>query len=147
MSSGFQKHILVVDDDPAVRSMLKRVLADEGYGVTCASNQNEALRNADATPPDLVLLDLSLREKNGWEVFQHLSKIKPLIPVVIITGKANQLFTALAAGAGALLEKPLHFPKLLQTIRKLLAESIDIRAARLAGKCSDFHYLPAWHNT
>lgn len=147
MSTEVQKRILIVDDDSSVRSMLMRVLADEGYGVLAAADGREALHTAHAAPPDLVLLDVSLRGKNGWEVFQRLTKVKPLLPIVIITGKANQLFTAVSAGAGALLEKPLQFPKLLQTVRKLLAEPAEARLARLAGKLADFHYLPAWHNT
>jgi two-component system nitrogen regulation response regulator NtrX len=147
MNTEARKNILVVDDDPAVRSLLTRVLADEGYGVVCAPDGPGAVRSANAAAPDLVLLDLSLREKNGWEVFQRLKNIKPLVPVVIVTGMANQLFTALSAGAGGLLEKPLHFPKLLQTVRTLLSEPADARLARLKGKLADFHYLPAWHNT
>jgi two-component system response regulator MprA len=132
-----------VDDDLAVRRMLSRVLASEGFGVVAAADGAEALNTANATPPDLVLLDLNLKENSGWEIFQRLSKIKPLIPVIIITGKANQLFTALSAGAAALLEKPLYPPKLLQTIRSLLAESVEVRLARLSGKLADFHYSPA----
>jgi len=147
MSTETRKNILVVDDDPAVRSMLTRVLSTEGYEVVAAPDACAALRSAETAEPDLVLLDLSLGGKSGWDVFERLTKLKPLVPVVIITGMANQLFTALAAGAGGLLEKPLHFPKLLQTVRKLLAESIDTRAARLAGKLADFHYLPTWRRT
>ena len=58
----------------------------------------------------------------------------PSLPVVVITARPNQLFTALAAGVGALVEKPLHIPKLLQTISRLLRESVEPRLARLAGK-------------
>ena len=144
MKAKSQRRILVVDDDAAVRKMLSRVLAEEGYGVFCASDGADAVQSAAAAAPDLVLLDLSLREKSGWEVFQRLTRIKPLVPVIIITGKANQLFTALSAGAGALLEKPLHFPRLLETVRSLLAETVETRLARMTGKLADFHYLPAY---
>lgn len=147
MITEVRQNILVVDDDPRIRTMLNRVLSEEGYGVICAADGNEALQSAQSAPPDLVLLDIPITEKNGWEVFERLTKIRPLLPVVIITGKANQLFTALSAGAGALLEKPLHCPKLLQTVRKLLAESVEMRLARMRGKLADFHYLPAWHNS
>jgi DNA-binding response OmpR family regulator len=67
--------------------------------------------------------------------------------VVVITARPNQLFTALAAGVGALLEKPLHIPKMLQTISRLLRESVETRLARVAGKVAQFHYLPAWPET
>ena len=65
-----------------------------------------------------------------------------MIPVIIITARSNQLFTALASGVGALLEKPLDFPNLLQAIANLLAESEEQRLARMAGKPAEFHYLP-----
>jgi hypothetical protein len=64
--------------------------------------------------------------------------------VVVITTRPNQLFTALAAGVAALLEKPLAIPKMLQTISRLLCVSVETRLARMAGKVAQFHYLPAW---
>jgi DNA-binding NtrC family response regulator len=81
--------------------------------------------------------------KNGWDTFEHLTREHPLIPVIIATARANQLFMALNAGAGALLEKPMDIPTLLRTIRRLLAESAEQRLARLAGRETDFHYRPA----
>lgn len=80
---------------------------------------------------------------NGWDVFGRLTRKWPTLPVVVITARPNQLFTALAAGVGALVEKPLHIPKLVQTVSRLLQESVDIRLARVAGKAARFHYLPA----
>ena len=143
MSKRSKKHILVVDDDPAIRIMFWRILTGEGYGVTCPAGGNEAVTTAEVEPPDLVLLDVSLPDKTGWDIFERLVKIKPLLPVVIITGKANQLFTALSAGAGALFEKPLQLPKLLHAVNQLLAESVENQLARRQGKATEFHYLPA----
>jgi hypothetical protein len=62
--------------------------------------------------------------------------------VIIITARPNQLFPALAAGAGALMEKPLDLPKLLRTMRDLMAEPAEARLARTAGGRAEFHYLP-----
>jgi DNA-binding response OmpR family regulator len=81
--------------------------------------------------------------KNGWDTFQQLTFEHPLIPIIIVTARPNQLFTALGAGAGALLEKPMDIPTLLRTIIKLLAESSEQRLARLAGKETEFHYKSA----
>jgi DNA-binding response OmpR family regulator len=81
---------------------------------------------------------------NGWDVFGRLTRKWPSLPVVVITARPNQLFTALAAGVGALVEKPFHIPKLVQTVSRLLRESADIRLARVAGKVAQFQYLPAW---
>ena len=142
-----QKEILVVDDDPSVRTMLARVLAEEGYRVRSAANGAAALKVANTAPPDLVLLDVKLPEENGWDIFGRLTRKWPLLPVVVITDRPNQLFTALAVGGGALLEKPLHIPKMLQTISRLLRESVETRLARMAGKAAHFDYLPAWPET
>jgi len=135
------KTILLVDDDSAVRRMLSRLLTEEHYHVITATNGLEALDLAEGTV-DLVLLDLNLPLKDGWTTFERLATRNPFLPVVIITARSNQIFPALASGAGALMEKPLDLPSLLQTIRDLLAESAETRLARAAGKSASFRYLP-----
>ncbi len=137
-----KKWILLVDDDPSVREMLTRVLAGEGYGVRAAANGAEALDVVAASHCDLVLLDLNMPVKNGWDTFERLTAENPLMPVIIITARANQLFAALASGVGALLEKPLDFPRLLLTIANLLAEPPESRLARMTGRPAEFHYVP-----
>ena len=138
-----KNRILVVDDDPSVREMLTRVLVGEGYLVWAAADGTAALEIAAATKVDLVLLDLNMPGKSGWDTFERLTAENPLLAVIIITARSNQLFTALGAGVGALLEKPLDFPKLLQTIRRLLAEPAESRLARMAGSPADFHHVHA----
>src|SRR6266567_2159465 len=94
------KTILLVDDDSAVRRMLSRLLTEEHYTVVTATNGQEALDLAQTAPVDLVLLDLNLPMKDGWETFERLSTRDPFLPVVIITARSNQIFPALASGAG-----------------------------------------------
>lgn len=137
------RRILLVDDDPTVRDSLKDVLVAEGYVVIPAQNGQQALDLANQNPVDLVLLDLNMPVKNGWETFEQFTREHPLIPIVIATARPNQLFTALSAGAGALLEKPLDILTLLRTMEKLLAETGEQRRARLVGKHTEFHYKPA----
>jgi DNA-binding response OmpR family regulator len=137
-----KNRLLVVDDDASVRELLARVLQGEGYSVQTAVNGTEALDIAAAAPLDLVLLDLTMPGRNGWDTFAKLRTENPLLAVIIITARPNQFFTAVGAGVGALLEKPLDFPKLLETVSSLLAESAESRLARVAGKSAEFHYLP-----
>ena len=143
MNEFKDKKLLLVDDDPAVRESLAHVLTSEGYAVLTASNGVEALEVTTQHPVDLVLLDLNLPKKNGWDTFELMIKQNPQLPVIIITARPNQLFPALASGAGALMEKPLDFPKLLQTIHDLLSEPVAARVARLVGKPAEFHYMPS----
>ena len=142
MPAAGKKKILLVDDDSAIRKILLRLLSEEGYSVLPAANGVEALEFASVAKFDLVLLDLNMPQKNGWETFEQLALQDPLLPVIVITARPNQLFPALASGVGALLEKPLDFVRLLETIHCLLKEPTEVRLARLAGKPSGFSYVP-----
>lgn len=137
------RRILLADDDPGVRQSLAEVLQGEGFSVRLAQNGEEALDLASQGEFDLVLLDLNMPVKNGWDTFERLTSRSPLVPIIIITARPNQLFTALNAGVGALLEKPLEMPMLLKTINTLLAESAETRLARLTGQAAGFFYRPS----
>ena len=137
-----QPRILLVDDDPAIRQILLRLLVDEDYQVQTAANGGEAIEMAQATKFDLVLLDLNMPVKNGWDTFEQLSANNPLLPVILITARPNQLFSAMASGVGALLEKPLNFVDLFATIQSLLNEPAETRLARMAGRTAAFRYIP-----
>ena len=135
-----RRRILLVDDDPGVRSSLGAVLCQEGYLVLPARDGQEAIALAEVTDVDLVLLDLNMPGRGGWDTFEQLSREHPLVPVIIATAKPNQLFTALGAGVGALLEKPVEIPVLLSTIARLLAEPREEQLKRLAGKPAEFSF-------
>lgn len=137
-----KEKILLVDDEPAIRQMLSRLLAGEGYDVLPVTSGAEALEFAAHTDFDLVLLDLNMPGMDGWDTYEKLIARKPLLPVIVITARPNQRFTALAAGIGALMEKPLDLQKLFSTIRNLLDEPEDKRIARMAGRPTEFHYVP-----
>jgi CheY-like chemotaxis protein len=145
-SQESKEKILLVDDEPAIRQMLTRLLAGEGYHVLPATNGSEALEFAGHAEFDLVLLDLNMPGMDGWDTFEQLTAKHPLLPIIVITARPNQRFTALAAGIGALMEKPLDLQKLLLTIRGLLDEPDDVRIARMAGRPSEFHYVPPTMN-
>ncbi len=132
--------VLLVDDDATVRDSLRELLESEGFQVITASEGEQAVKLAGKAVIDLVLLDLNLLVQDGWDVFEALGNALPLVPILIITARPNQLFTALAAGAGALLEKPVDIPVLLATMAELLAENSDQKRARLAGRVTPFRY-------
>jgi two-component system, cell cycle response regulator DivK len=145
-SSCARGNILLVDDDPTVRDSLNDVLLGEGYRVIPAENGRQAVDLATQLPLDLALLDLNMPVMNGWDTFELLTAEHPSMPIIIITARPNQLFMALNAGAGALLEKPMDIPTLLRTIEKLLTETAEERLARLIGKNTEFAYKPATAN-
>ena len=81
---------------------------------------------------DLVLLDLNVPVKGGWDVFERITALNPLLPIIIITARSEQYELAATAGASALMEKPFSLPQLLGTITKLLNEPVAQRLHRIA---------------
>ncbi len=138
-----KQRVLVVDDDAAVRGAMKRVLETAGYEVGLAQDGEQAIAQFLPEHTDLLLLDLNLPSRGGWDVFERLTTRYPLVPVIIITGMPDQYPTAVAAGVSALLEKPIEPSALLQTIRKVLAEQGETRLNRMCGYQTDTLLVPA----
>lgn len=129
-----KKHILLVDDDAAVRESLAGVLESANYHVVLAESADQALEGFATHPPDLVLLDLNMPDKDGWATFADMEERQPLLPVIVITARTNQYQRAVGAGIDALMEKPLDLPLLLQAIENLLREAPQERLARLVAR-------------
>jgi CheY-like chemotaxis protein len=137
------RRVLIADDDPSVRQMLGRLLESEHYTVVGARTGREAIAMFRAAAPDLVLLDLNMPGKDGWEAFHMMDAINPMIPVIIITARPSQYEQATRMGADALMEKPLDLALLLETIGKFLAESQTERRERITNR--DFGTLNLTH--
>ena len=136
-----KKCVLIVDDDAAVRQSVSKVLKGAGYAVAAASDGEDAVVQFVPGQIDLVLLDLNLPLRSGWDVFERVTTRYPFVPVIIITGMCNQYGTALAAGASALMEKPIDAPVLLKTMEELLTEPVEARLRRMCGYREDTRYL------
>jgi DNA-binding NtrC family response regulator len=80
------RKVLVVDDDPAVRKSIDRVLTGKGYAVITAENGEEAMRKLNEEKYDLVYTDIRMPGMSGLEVAEQVKARKPWTPVVIITG-------------------------------------------------------------
>jgi DNA-binding response OmpR family regulator len=134
--------VLIVDDDAPVRDAIGSVLQNAGYEVLQAGDGKQALTQFDSKQIDLVLLDLGLPDRSGWDTFEGLTNRNPTLPIIIITGQARQSEMAVAAGVGALMEKPLDAGQLLQTMHELLIETEEDRLRRLCGYSRDVRYIP-----
>jgi DNA-binding response OmpR family regulator len=128
-----KKRIMVLDDDDQIRRSLLKLLQTEGYEVVLAAEGVEGLEKLEHQDVDLLLLDLNLPNKSGWDVFERATSSNPLLPISIITGREQQSRLAVAAGVGALMQKPLDVPRLLKTISELLQETPEQRLKRMAG--------------
>ncbi len=116
-------HILVVDDEPDIRSVVKDVLEDEEYRVATAENGEAARRALRERRPDLVLLDIWMPDVDGITLLKEWSEDQGLpCPVIMMSGHAT-VETAVEAtrlGAYDFLEKPLSLAKLLLTVERAL---------------------------
>ena len=120
------------------------MLRGEGYDVIQAFDGHEAIEHFHTIAgADIVLLDLNLPRKNGWDTFERLTTINPLLPIIIITARPDQHPIALAAGASGLMEKPLEIPFLLATMQRLLAEPPQTRLERITGRTAYLRALRA----
>ena len=128
---GRRARILIVDDTPGVRDSLAKVLRGEGYDVKLAANGAEALETFQPTTTDLVLLDLDMPVRNGWEAFEQMIASKPDQAVIIITGKAEPASWSSASGPGIIVEKPIDVPLLLSYIKQVLDVPKLARQARI----------------
>jgi DNA-binding response OmpR family regulator len=126
------KKILLADDDASIRQMLGAVLELEHYEVMRACTGREAAATFVADIPELVLLDLNMPDRNGWDVFELMHRTHPSVPVIIITAVSRQQRRAADLGV-TLMEKPLDIPLLLEMIRERLGESEAERMRRLNG--------------
>ncbi len=116
-------HILVVDDESDIRSLIQEILSDEGYEVTVAADAVEARAAREGRDPDLVLLDIWMPDTDGITLLREWSKqSKPQCPVVMMSGHGT-VDTAVEAtrlGAFDFIEKPLSLAKLLRTVERAL---------------------------
>ena len=115
------EHVLVVDDEPLVRTVLERVLTSAGYRVTTADSGCAALASYDRRGAfDLTLLDMSMPGMNGRDVRAQILERDPGAKVIYITGNAAML--ASAGAPAPLLEKPVTSPVLLAAVRRALGQ-------------------------
>ncbi|RMD94571.1 MAG: sigma-54-dependent Fis family transcriptional regulator [Calditrichaeota bacterium] len=117
--------IFIVDDDPYVRESLKDVLTFNGYACLEAGDGKQAAQMIAEQNLDLVLLDLRLPRLDGMEVLKRSLKLKPTLPIIMISGQATIQLAVEATKLGAydFIEKPLEAERILLTIRNALEKS------------------------
>ena len=129
--------VLVVDDEPLQREILKTILDDEGYETYTASSGEEGLKVARELHPDVVLTDLKMEDMEGIEFIESIPR-KPLEPSMIIMtayGTISSAVEAMKKGAFDYLTKPLNKDTLLLTVKRaaertsLLKENLQLQKA------------------
>lgn len=117
--------ILVVDDDPEIVTMVSLRLSKRGYTIVTATDGNEALAAARRERPALIVLDVMMPGKTGWEVARALRQdpVTEKTKIVMLTaiGHAMNEMTSPIYGADAYIDKPFDFTHLEKTVAGLLA--------------------------
>lgn len=154
-----QPLLLVADDDPNQRLLIRHVMSKEGYGVIEASDGEECLQSFASHIPDMVLLDALMPELDGFECCRRLHAQNPELPILIVTALDDEasVAKAFAAGATDYIPKPIYWPVLKRRIRHLLEasrarrhlqelnqaleEKVQERTAQLACQVEDLQHL------
>jgi len=115
--------VLVVDDDPSIRLMLKEVLRDEGYTVSVAANGREALAQLEHDRPDLILLDLMMPEMDGRQFCHAIAprqqSPEERVPVMVLTADRASREEVRSLGVDGYVTKPFDLDKLLDEVARL----------------------------
>ena len=129
-------HILVVDDDDRIRSLLKRFLKEQGYPTTAAASAEKARGMLEGLSFDLMIVDVMMPGENGFELTQSL-RASSNVPIILLTarGEPEDRIEGLERGADDYLAKPFEPRELLLRVRNLLK-----RGERDAGRRTEFTF-------
>ena len=116
----YKKHILVADDDPSIRSLLKSFLEDEGFAISEAKNGAEVVNQLGNGKPDLLIMDVRMPDLTGIDVLEKISEEKLEVPVLLMTayGTSSLAIKAIQLGAHDYFTKPFELPDVLLTIKR-----------------------------
>ena len=129
MSSAPLK-VLVIDDEPPIRKLLRMGLETQGYQIIDASNAKTALELM-SEKPDLVILDLGLPDMQGLELLRQIRAAREDLPIVVLSSRGDEVakVAALDQGADDYVTKPFGMEELLARIRAALGISSRCRAS------------------
>jgi two-component system, OmpR family, response regulator len=136
-------HILVVDDEDAVRTLLRECFELEGFQVSEARDGQELAAHIAAGAPDLITLDLKLGGENGLELARKIRETRN-VPIVMITGKSDMIdrVVGLELGADDYIGKPFHVREVLARVRAVLRRYQGVptvtETPTIAGECYAF---------
>ncbi|MDA8145159.1 MAG: response regulator [Thermaerobacter sp.] len=133
-------YILVVEDEPGVRRLVREVLTLAGYPVQVVAGEAEALERARRERPAAALLDLRLPGMGGEELAARLLEHHPGLPLAMMTGAAEHRLEERLRGAGvrALLRKPFDIDEMVRLVRQLTGEA----AVAAEGPGGDYSVTP-----
>jgi two-component system, OmpR family, KDP operon response regulator KdpE len=130
--------VLVVDDEPPIRKLLRTGLGVEGYETIDAPNAKVALELM-ADEPDLVILDLGLPDMEGLELLRKIRDLKQQVPIVVLSSRGDEVVKvqALDLGADDYVTKPFGMDELLARMRAALRHQLHVQGERPIFRAGD----------
>lgn len=117
------KNVLIIDDEDAIREFVSFILIKEGFSVDIAQNGSEGLHKAQSNPPDLLITDLVMPEKEGIETIREFKTLYPDCPIIAMSGSVNSdtyFSVARLLGACQVIQKPFSRQELITAISAVL---------------------------
>ena len=130
--------VLIVDDEPPIRKLLRMGLGTQGYHIIDAPNAKTALELM-AAEPDLVILDLGLPDMQGLELLRQIRQLREDVPIVVLSSRGDEVakVEALDLGADDYVTKPFGMDELLARIRAALRHQLQVQGERPVFKLGD----------
>ena len=116
--------LLLIDDDEGLVELLSEFLANQGYAMLVAYDGRDGIRTLFANQPDLVILDVTMPQRDGWETLERIREMSDL-PVIMLTARRDEadVLKDFALGADDYVTKPFSFAQLAARVRAVLARS------------------------
>jgi two-component system OmpR family response regulator len=136
--------ILVVDDEQHILDVVVYVLEEAGFDVASAMDGDSALAQVQQTPPDLVVLDLTMPGLSGWELFRAMRDASPALPVIMLTSRSDEIdrVLGLELGADDYVTKPFSSRELLARVRNILRRAAGTTQSAQAAEPLPLTYGP-----
>ena len=130
--------VLIVDDEPPIRKLLRMGLGTQGYHIIDAPNAKTALELMSAEP-DLVILDLGLPDMQGLDLLRQIRHLRADVPIVVLSSRGDEVakVEALDFGADDYVTKPFGMDELLARIRAALRHQLQVQGERPVFKLGD----------
>lgn len=116
-----EKHLLIIDDEEAIRFLLSEALVSAGYRVTAVSSPMEAVDVVRNDPPALVITDLQLVDSDGFEVIEQVKALNATMPIIMLTGvlmDPDEIPEAISKQIAAYVPKTASFSTILEEVKR-----------------------------